>query len=206
MDRWCRLVAVLERRTYIHALQTLAHLRTLETPSNPKGLSALTPCNEPCLLALPANAQDGTLRIYDLLVEGGSVLCEINAHKAPLSALAWNHDGSYLASASVKGTVIRVHKMPQAAKAFTFRRGTYPATVHSLAFSPASVQPPLLAAASSHGTVHLFRLESAERHPAVAAASAAAGLISAVMKHSVTDMVRCSAYAVATVATGCLCI
>ena len=124
--------------------------------------------------------------------------------------MAWNHDGSLLASASQKGTVLRVHRLPQASKAFTFRcvpqlpmmawqarqhqlarsrgqqaarrgaavsacagrgvtpdvcacygrRGTYPAPIHSLAFSPASVQPPLLCAASGHGTVHLFRLEA----------------------------------------------
>ena len=30
--------------------------------------------------------------------------------------LAWNHDGTLLASASAKGTVIRVHRMPAAAK------------------------------------------------------------------------------------------
>jgi hypothetical protein len=77
--------------------------------------------------------------------------------------MCWNHDGSLLASASGKGTVLRVHRLPQAAKAFTFRRGTYPAPIHSLAFSPASVQPPLLCAASGHGTVHLFRLEEPDR-------------------------------------------
>ncbi len=79
------------------------------------------------------------------------------------ATMCWNHDGSLLASASVKGTVLRVHRLPQAAKAFTFRRGTYPAPIHSLAFSPASVQPPLLCAASGHGTVHLFRLEEPDR-------------------------------------------
>lgn len=86
----------------------------------------------------------------------------------PQAAMCWNHDGSMLASASAKGTVLRVHRLPQAAKAFTFRRGTYPAPIHSLAFSPASVQPPLLCAASGHGTVHLFRLEEPDRcchHP-----------------------------------------
>lgn len=29
------------------------------------------------------------------------------------AALAWNHDGTLLASASVKGTVLRVHCLPQ---------------------------------------------------------------------------------------------
>eukprot|EP00879_Flechtneria_rotunda_P019555 GHRR01020542.1.p2 GENE.GHRR01020542.1~~GHRR01020542.1.p2 ORF type:complete len:113 (+),score=37.08 GHRR01020542.1:103-441(+) len=88
------------------------------------------------------------------------------------------------------GTVIRVFAMPHAAKVFTFRRGTYPAAVHSLAFSPEGYDPPLLAAASSHGTIHLFMLEPPTRSAAAAAASAAAGLLSSVMSYQVTDMVR----------------
>ncbi len=39
--------------------------------------------------------------------------------------MAWNHEGSLLASASQKGTVLRVHRLPQAAKAFTFRRAPF---------------------------------------------------------------------------------
>ena len=75
------------------------------------------------------------------------------------SVMAWNHDGSLLASASQKGTVIRVFRLPEVAKAYTFRRGTTTSTIHSLAFSPPSVKPALLCAASAHGTVHLFHLE-----------------------------------------------
>jgi hypothetical protein len=37
--------------------------------------------------------------------------------------MAWNHDGTLLASASQQGTMIRVHKLPQASKSFTFRWG-----------------------------------------------------------------------------------
>lgn len=80
--------------------------------------------------------------------------------------------------------------MPNAAKAFSFRRGTYPAAIHCLAFTPEGYEPPLLAAASSHGTVHLFRMEQPHRSAAAAAASAATGLLSSVMNYKVNDMVR----------------
>lgn len=186
-----RLVAVLDGWAYVHALQTLAQLRILETPPNPKGLAALTPCSEPCFLALPASSTSGVLRVYDLLVDGGHVVCEVMAHKAPLAAMAWNHNGTYLATCSTTGTVIRVYAMPHAVKAFSFRRGTYPAAIHCLAFSPEGFDPPLLAAASGHGSIHLFRLEAPQRSAAAAAATAAAGLLSAVMSYSVvSDMVE----------------
>jgi len=189
-----RLVVVLEHKAYVYALQNLVVLRTLDMAfGNPKGVAALCPCAEPSLLALPASSETGTLRVYDVLFDGGNVLCEVEAHKTALSLMAWNHDGTLLASASSKGTVIRVHRLPQAVKAYTFRRGTYPATIHSLAFSPPGVEPPLLCATSSHGSVHVFRLEEAAPIRGVgpaAAASAAAGLLSAVMKYSVADMVE----------------
>ncbi|GBF88547.1 autophagy 18 related protein [Raphidocelis subcapitata] len=188
-----RLVVVLERRANVYALQSLEHLRTLETPPNPRGLGALTPAAEPGdpdLLALPSSASGGALTVYDLASDGGNAVCEISAHKAPLAALAWSRDGALLATASTTGTVVRVHALqPGASRLFSFRRGATPATVHCLAFSPPGVEPRLLAAASSHGTVHLFRLEAAERHPALAAASAAVGLLAAVVKLPVTDMV-----------------
>jgi hypothetical protein len=44
------------------------------------------------------------------------VLAELAAHQAALQALAWSHDGALLASASVQGTVIRVHRLPSANK------------------------------------------------------------------------------------------
>ncbi len=48
-----------------------------------------------------------------LQFDGGNVLCEVPAHNTPLEVMAWSHDASLLASASTKGTVIRVHRMPQ---------------------------------------------------------------------------------------------
>ncbi|KAK9803652.1 hypothetical protein WJX72_008472 [[Myrmecia] bisecta] len=182
-----RLVAVLEKRTYVHALETLELLQTLETVPNPKGRCALTLCSDPCLLALPSSTTTGSLRVYDTLVDGGNVICEINAHKTPAAVLAWNAEGTLLASASQKGTILRVHRLPQANKAWSFRRGSTSAAIHSLAFSPPGVQPPLLCAASGHGTVHLFRLEEPDRHPGIVAAS---GLLAAVMPPAVADVME----------------
>ena len=78
-----RLVVVLERRVYVHALESLELLETLDTAPNAKGVCALTVCSEPCLLALPLSPAGGQLRIHDLLAGGGGggVLSELAAHK-----------------------------------------------------------------------------------------------------------------------------
>lgn len=68
---------MLDGWAHVHALQTLGQLRILQTAPNPRGMAALTPCCEPCLLALPASATSGVLRVHDLMVDGGHVVCEI---------------------------------------------------------------------------------------------------------------------------------
>ncbi|KXZ46981.1 hypothetical protein GPECTOR_39g475 [Gonium pectorale] len=132
-----RLVVVTARHVHVYSMQNLACLRVIETEES----------------------QQGTVRIYDLAQEGGNVLSEVQAHQTAVTSLAWNRDGSLLATASAKGTVIRVHRMPSAAKSHSFRRGAMSASIQSMAFGPPSASAQLLLAASSHGTVHVFRLE-----------------------------------------------
>eukprot|EP00884_Botryococcus_braunii_P010545 jgi/Botrbrau1/19492/Bobra.0571s0001.1 len=184
-----RLVTVLERRAYVYDLETLNLMQLLETAANPKGQVALTPCSEPCVLALPSSATSGTVRFYNLAV-GVDLIAEVPAHRSPLAVMEWNYDGSLLASASKKGTVIRVHALPQAQKLYTFRRGTRPAVVCSVAFSPPGVSPPFLCASSDHGTVHLFRLGEPDRNTAAAAASMIASAIPGAVSDLV-DSARC---------------
>lgn len=78
-----------------------------------QGCCALSTCFEPCLLALPSSSSKGTMRVYNAAITGSSVECEVTAHNSPVAVMAWNQDASLLASASNKGTVLRVHKMPQ---------------------------------------------------------------------------------------------
>lgn len=56
MLRFPRLVVVLENRCYIHHLDTLEILRVLETPPNQRGVVAVSPSSENCLLALPTSS------------------------------------------------------------------------------------------------------------------------------------------------------
>ncbi|CAD7695509.1 unnamed protein product [Ostreobium quekettii] len=184
-----RLVVVLERKAYVYELDTLSQLRVLDTPPNPKGVCTLSSGTDPCYLGLPSSSTSGVMRIYDVMVDGGNVLCEINAHKGALACLAINHDSTMIASASLKGTIIQIHSLPQAQRTLKLRRGSTPATIHCLSFSPAGVDPPLLAAAGSHGTIHVFKLEDADKSPVMTVASAAAGVLSAVTGYVVNDMI-----------------
>lgn len=79
----------------------------------------------------------------------------IPAHQAPLSCIAMNNEGTLLATASEKGTVIRVFALPSAQKLYQFRRGSMPSRIHCMSFNATST---LLCVSSATDTVHIFRL------------------------------------------------
>lgn len=79
----------------------------------------------------------------------------IPAHQAPLSCIAINNEGTVLATASEKGTVIRVFALPSAQKLYQFRRGSMPARIHCMTFNATST---LLCVSSATETIHIFKL------------------------------------------------
>jgi len=149
-----RVAVILETKIHIYDINNLKILHSIDTVPNPKGLCAFSPCSKNCYLAYPASQQNGDVYIFDAL--SMNTVSVVSTHKGTLAAMAISQDGSLLATASEKGTVIRVHSIPSASKNWTFRRGTYPAVITSLAFS---VDSKWLAAASDTGTVHIFKLE-----------------------------------------------
>lgn len=66
-----------------------------------------------------------------------------------------SNDGSFVATASEKGTIVRLYKVADGKLLKEFRRGMKPVSITGLAFSSDNS---LLLASSNTGTVHLFDL------------------------------------------------
>jgi hypothetical protein len=79
----------------------------------------------------------------------------IKAHDAELAHFALNFDGTRLATASDKGTLIRVWDAHTGEPLRELRRGTDRAEIYCIVFNPASS---FLACSSDKGTVHIFAL------------------------------------------------
>lgn len=156
-----RLVVVLEEHIYIYDISNMKLLQTIDTNPNPTALCALSPSSENSFLAYPSQtggttssaAAAGELLIFDALTLQASTI--IQAHKTALSAVAFSFDGTMVATSSDKGTVIRVFSVPGGETLHQFRRGTYPARIHSLAFD---MLGNFLAVSSDTDTIHVFRL------------------------------------------------
>ncbi|XP_068635755.1 autophagy-related protein 18b [Aristolochia californica] len=151
-----RLVVVLQEKTYIYDLNSLTILDTIDTVPNNKGLCAFSPSPDACYLALPASTSSGSVLVYNVMDLHSH--CQIDAHRSPLAAVVLSSNGTYMATASEQGTIIRVHIVSQATMSYSFRRGTYPSTIYSLSFGPSAQIPDILIATSSSGSIHVFYL------------------------------------------------
>ncbi|KAI8867902.1 WD40 repeat-like protein [Ramicandelaber brevisporus] len=146
-----RLTVVLEEQLYIYDITKMELKNVVETVPNPQALIAMSYSEENSYIAYPARSPlpPGTMDTNpaddDGSHGGGSVaifdaincvpISIISAHKASLSAIALSSDGTLLATASEKGTIIRVFGVPNGERKFAFRRGTYSTKIHSMAFS-----------------------------------------------------------------------
>ncbi|XP_053608100.1 WD repeat domain phosphoinositide-interacting protein 2 isoform X2 [Plodia interpunctella] len=160
-----RLIVCLEESLHIHNIRDMKILHTIrDTPPNPRGLCALSPCVEHCYVAYPGSSAVGEVQIFDAVHLNAK--CVISAHDSPLAALAWSMCGRRLATASERGTVIRVFAVPERTRLYEFRRGVKRCvSISCLSFSACGGY---LAAASNTETVHVFRLQEAVESEVVA--------------------------------------
>lgn len=146
-----RVVVVLESKVFVYRFQDLKLLDQITTVSNPKGLISLCPDAKNNVLAIPGLAR-GSIRIelYDI-----AKATLIKAHDAELAQFALNSDGSRIASASEKGTLIRIWNCHTGEPIRELRRGMDRAEIYCIAFN---AQSTFLACSSDKGTVHLYSL------------------------------------------------
>lgn len=143
-------------------------------------ICALSPSSDNCYLAYPLPRKaapssfappshsppgsthvpptSGDVLLFDTLkLEAINV---VEAHRSPLSCITVNDAGTLLATASDKGTIIRVFAVPSARKLYQFRRGSMPSRIYSMAFNSTSS---LLCVSSATETVHIFKLGSVSK-------------------------------------------
>jgi WD40 repeat protein len=84
---------------------------------------------------------------------------KIEAHKSPLCALKLCPNGYKMATASEKGTLIRIFDILKCECIQELRRGSEYATIYSIAFD---IKSKWLACSSDSGTIHIFALKPTE--------------------------------------------
>lgn len=180
-----RLFVLLEEQIYIYDITNMRLLHTIETSPNPNGICALSPnvennyfiypsppklnnliddeINQSSYSSSPQNQttqanSSSNIKQGDVIVFNATTLqpvIVIEAHKTQLAAIAISYDGTLLATASDKGTIIRVFSIESGLKLYQFRRGTYPTKIYALSFAKDNK---FLTVSSATETVHIFKL------------------------------------------------
>jgi len=126
---------------------------------------------------LVAKSKDGVgvVSVYKIACEGNTALSTIElvesftAHNNGISRIAIGgvvnekgnssdseqRSGLHFATASSKGTIVRVYSLPVCDKLYELQRGSSSCIIHSMAFNANAT---ILSVSGSKGTIHLFRL------------------------------------------------
>uniref|UniRef100_A0A8R1TYI3 WD repeat domain phosphoinositide-interacting protein 2 n=1 Tax=Onchocerca volvulus TaxID=6282 RepID=A0A8R1TYI3_ONCVO len=153
------MVICLEDIVYIHTVKDMKAdifpvIHTIrDTPSNATGIIDLS-ATVNSFLAYPGSINNGHVQLFD--VTRLNSMNTISAHTSPLAALRFNYDGKKLATASNRGTVIRVFDTESGDRLYEFTRGVKRfVNIYSMAFS---IDGNYLCSSSNTETVHVFKL------------------------------------------------
>ncbi|CAH3198123.1 unnamed protein product [Porites evermanni] len=124
-----------------------------------QGLCEVCPSTERPLMVFPSQ-KCGSIQLVDLTnrqPDTSTAPFTINAHQGELACLSINQQGTQVATASEKGTLIRVFDTQTKNLLVELRRGADPATLYCINFSHDSA---FLCVSSDKGTVHIFALKN----------------------------------------------
>ena len=147
------LVTIVDK-AYLYTFATLKLIKSYDTFANPDGIAVMT-VGKPIVAALPGNVLGSV--IIDNYSQGTQHI--ITAHSNGLSALALNANGDRLATASERGTLIRIWDTKTGENLRELRRGLEVVSITSLRFDLDTTR---LAVCSDKGTAHVFSLLDVE--------------------------------------------
>ncbi|TMW42219.1 hypothetical protein DOY81_012701, partial [Sarcophaga bullata] len=153
MNRF-RLIVCLAESIHIHDIRE-SYIPIENIAPNEYGLCSLSLNSH---LAFPICTTSGELRIFNQYANKLKTGLTIKAHDTALSAMNFSPNGLLLATASERGTVIRVFCVKNGQRVQEFRRGVKRCVrIASLVFSTSG---DFLCASSNTETVHIFKIDS----------------------------------------------
>ena len=150
-----RIYVVLRDSIWIYELENPKLVGKISTIDNPKGLFSISQDGERMAYPIGDVGELAIQNIQEHFAETRTT--RIKAHQGDLVCISLSRNGSLIATASSKGTLIRVFKTATGESLNEFRRGIESAEIYGLFFDQQNTR---LACSSNRGTVHVFALTS----------------------------------------------
>lgn len=141
------IIICVESKIFLFDFFTHDHIATLNTEHNPKGILAFDASGEH--LAYPS-VNVGEVAVYNTSTQHSSL---IQAHHNDIACLTLSDDGALLATASTKGTLVRIYSVADGKLLKELRRGSGEAVICSLSFDRSNRY---IACSSDRYTIHVF--------------------------------------------------
>ena len=141
---------------FVYELNTLNLIGMIGTAINPQGVFSLS-YGAPVLLTLGESV--GQIALWRIVRQANAYelqpICSVTAHKNPIARLALGEAGNIIATASERGTIIRIYEVRDDIIELLkeLRRGADPSRILTMSFSPNREN---LILGSDKGTVHVF--------------------------------------------------
>jgi WD40 repeat protein len=149
-----RIYVICDTQIYSFTLQGFQSVDIIETYDNRLGVFGI--CYDPnvTIIAFPDKAKKGKVRIKNMDKNSTNT---VDAHENIISFISFNNNGSIMATASDRGTLIRLFLTETGYFFQEIRRGKDKAVIKDICFEPNNK---LIACCSDKGTVHIWNLES----------------------------------------------
>ena len=153
-----KIIGVTEKKIYIFNLNTLNTIDMFDTFENNSGIVSLSSGDLISVLAFPFEKK-GSVKLVNLNSLKQPPL--VDAHESGIACLSININGTLLATASDKGTLIRVFHVTTSKLITELRRGSKNAEINCIVFDEHNK---FVGCASDNGTIHIFSIVSAVKN------------------------------------------
>eukprot|EP01137_Pigoraptor_chileana_P036629 Opistho-2@32558 len=147
------LLVATETKIRVYSIRDKKLLLEIETALNTEGIVALSKNEQNPLVAFPRR-QSGTVSVAD--IRRLAILCVISAHKTGIRKLSFDASAEIIATASERGTLIRLFESRTGIGLRELRRGSLGSRIDDISFSPDSLRVCVVGERGSATTVHLF--------------------------------------------------
>ena len=158
------IIGIIIDKIYIININTLETIDILETFQNPNGIFSMSYNCSDFYIAFPHCKNKGKVQLEKYIISKGihkhNEPKSINAHESNIAYITMNRDGTILATASDKGTLIRLFNIFKLEMITELRRGTKNVKINCLAFN---IDTHYIGCTSDVGTVHIFDIHEVNK-------------------------------------------